>query len=81
LAVGASDSFLLGPEHAAVGRTLRDLELRRKTGATVLAVVRAEEPLTSPAADLELRVDDVLILIGGHAEIEEAFRLLEAPLE
>jgi CPA2 family monovalent cation:H+ antiporter-2 len=77
LAVGATDSFLLGPEHAAVGATLRGLELRRRTGATVLAVVRGDQPLTSPAADLELESDDVLVLVGGHAEIEQAFRLLE----
>jgi CPA2 family monovalent cation:H+ antiporter-2 len=77
LAVGTTDSVLLGPEHKAVGMTLRRLDLRSRTGATVLAVVRGDEPMTSPAADLEFEADDVLVLVGGHAALDAAFDILE----
>ncbi|MBZ0113839.1 MAG: cation:proton antiporter [Thermoanaerobaculia bacterium] len=77
LAVGTTDSFLLGPEHKAVGETLRSLDLRSRTGATVLAVVRGDAPMTSPAADLEFEPHDVLVLVGGHAALDAAFDILE----
>jgi K+/H+ antiporter YhaU regulatory subunit KhtT len=57
--------------------TLRRLDLRSRTGATVLAVVRGDEPMTSPAADLEFEADDVLVLVGGHAALDAAFDILE----
>ena len=58
-------------------RTIRELDLRRRAGATVIAVVRAGEPLTNPDPDLCLSPGDSLVLVGSHAELERAFDLLE----
>jgi CPA2 family monovalent cation:H+ antiporter-2 len=61
------------------GKTLRDLDLRRRTGASVIAVVRGEEPRTSPDPTLVLEPGDTLVLVGSHDEIDRAFQHLDHP--
>lgn len=76
LAAGTTDVFRLTADCGAVGRSLGELDLRRRSGATVIAIVRAESPHLTPAADFVLAAGDELVLLGAHAEIEEAFSLL-----
>lgn len=71
-----TETFLVSVGSAADGRTLRDLDLRRRTGATVIAIVRGGEPRTNPAADAPIRPHDTLVLVGNHAALERAFHLL-----
>jgi len=76
LEAGTTDVFRVEPASPAAGRTLRELDLRRETGATVLAVVRGERPISNPAPDTALDAGDDLVLVGSHAEIDRAFDLL-----
>jgi CPA2 family monovalent cation:H+ antiporter-2 len=76
LAAGTTAVFFLEPEHAAVGRTLEGLALRRRTGASVIAVVRGEQPIAGLPPDLALAAGDTLVLVGGHAEVRAAFEAL-----
>lgn len=78
LAAGTTEVYRLAPESSAVGRTIGELDLRRSTGATILAVVRGERPALSPGPDTELAAGDCLVLVGSHAEIDRAFQLLDA---
>lgn len=57
--------------------TLGELDLRGKTGATVIAVVRDSQTIVSPGADHKLREGDVVLLSGSAAQIEKAFELLD----
>jgi CPA2 family monovalent cation:H+ antiporter-2 len=77
LAAGATDVFLVGQGYAAAGRSLDDLELRRRTGASVIAWVRDDRPRTEIDPKDRIEPGDSLVLVGGHAAIEKAFRLLE----
>ena len=61
----------------AVDKSFQDLDLRAKTGASVIAVVRNGKPWTSPPADFKLQASDVLVLVGGHAQLEQAAMLLD----
>jgi CPA2 family monovalent cation:H+ antiporter-2 len=60
----------------AVGRSLAELDLRGRTGATVLAVRRAEEPWRIPAARERLVAGDELLLAGATTALEAARRVL-----
>jgi CPA2 family monovalent cation:H+ antiporter-2 len=62
---------------AAAGRTLAELDLRRRTGATVLTVVRADAPLPTPDGPTALEAGDLVVLYGPHEAIDHALRLLE----
>jgi CPA2 family monovalent cation:H+ antiporter-2 len=81
LSAGTTDVFRLGPEAFAAGCTIGELDLRRRTGTTIIAVVRGERSLTSPAPDLRLEPGDDLVLMGSHAALDGAFNLLERGTE
>lgn len=76
LAAGTTDVFRLDAGSPAAGRSLRETDLRRRTGATLLAVVRDGTPHPNPTADFRLEPGDDLVLMGSHAEIERAFDAL-----
>jgi CPA2 family monovalent cation:H+ antiporter-2 len=70
------DHIQLDPDAPTVGRTLREIDLRKNTGATVIAIARNGEANTNPGPDFMLQSDDIVVLIGGHRELDEAMNLL-----
>ncbi len=62
----------------AVGRSLGDLDLRSKTGATVAAVYRGGKTLGSPGADFRFEENDVIVVIGDHRQLDEALVTLSS---
>ena len=67
-----------------VGRTLAELDLRGRTGATVVCIQRGREGVVFPTAWDEIRGGDVLVLSGQAQGVNEARLLLESgdvPLE
>jgi CPA2 family monovalent cation:H+ antiporter-2 len=68
----------LRPGSAAAGRSLSELGVRGRTGATVLAISRTDGSVLVPGAGERLREGDVLALSGTHEAIASALELLEA---
>ncbi len=66
----------LGDGDWAVGRTLAEVNLRAETGALVIAVQQRGRYITSPPADLQLGVGDVLYLLGDESDVLLARRRL-----
>ena len=54
----------------ADGRTLRDLNMRGLTGATVLALLRGDEQFVSPRGDQRLQDGDVIAVAGTHEAVD-----------
>lgn len=77
LAVGTTDLYRITAEGDLAGQTLRQLDLRRAAGATVIAVVRGEQSFPNPAPDVSLEVGDCLVLVGSHEQIDRAFAYLD----
>jgi K+/H+ antiporter YhaU regulatory subunit KhtT len=77
LEAGTTELFRLAEDSPAVGKTLRDLDLRSRTGATIIAVVRDDTPIPSPAPDVALAAGDTLVLVGSHEQVDRAMDLLE----
>jgi CPA2 family monovalent cation:H+ antiporter-2 len=65
----------------AVGRSLGELDLKGRTGITVVAVVRKGKAVTNPPGDWRLARGDILVVLGDHAQLAAARRLLEPPLD
>ena len=57
---------------AAIGRTLAQLNLRGRTGATVLAITRSQGGVIIPNATERLQAGDVLALAGTRDAIDAA---------
>ena len=55
---------------AAAGRTLRELDMRGSTGATVLALLRGEEHHVSPRGNTRLEKGDVIAVAGTHDAVD-----------
>ncbi len=76
LEAGTTDIFRVEKGGGAAGRTLRELDLRRQTGASVIAVVRGETSHPNPPAGMTLEPGDDLVLVGSHEQVDKAFQLL-----
>jgi K+/H+ antiporter YhaU regulatory subunit KhtT len=58
------------PEDAdAVGRSISELQIRRRTGFSVVAIVRGKRTITAPDPDEVLRPGDRLVVVGRHADL------------
>jgi TrkA domain protein len=61
-------------EPAAIGA----LEIRSRTGATIVAVVRAHQPVPAPGPEFELRPRDTAVVVGTPEGIRATTELLGA---
>jgi trk system potassium uptake protein len=69
----------LGPKHSIVelhtprslvGKSLMDLDLRRRLGVNVLLIKRGEELIVSPRAETLLLEGDLLVALGSNEALE-----------
>lgn len=63
---------------AAAGRTLGELNLRGRTGATVVGISRDGREIVHPAAAERLQAGDLVALSGSRDAVQAARRQLEA---
>ena len=63
----------------ARNKTLRDLNLRQQTGATIIAVIRDDQAITNPDAGFELKEGDMMVLWGAHQQLADAEKMLISP--
>jgi CPA2 family monovalent cation:H+ antiporter-2 len=56
----------------AVGKLIRELELRTKTGASIIAIERGGVNNINPGPDEELQANDQVLLLGSAAQLEKA---------
>jgi len=70
------DTYRVTEDSFARGRSLAELDLRRRTGAVVIARVRDGAALPNPGGDATMEPGDTLVLLGTNAEVERAVTLL-----
>ncbi|MDQ2056134.1 TrkA C-terminal domain-containing protein [Halobellus sp. H-GB7] len=54
----------VGADSPIVDRTLGDSNLRQETGASVVAIERADEVIPSPGGETTVRAGDTLVIVG-----------------
>lgn len=69
-------SFRLDEKSPIVGKTLSQIELRRKYGVTLLAIERDEKIFSNPEADTVLCRNDILLFLGAPDKINKINDLL-----
>ncbi len=57
-------------------KTLREFALRKRTGASVVAIYREGQHMANPGPDIELHPHDVLVIMGEKGELSEARKIL-----
>ena len=68
--------FRLPPGNPLVGQTLADANLRSRTGASVVAILRERQVMANPKSVTVFQPDDRIGLIGDKEDLEAAERLL-----
>ena len=58
------------------GRRLGDTEMRTRTKASIVAVMRAGNPLPSPGPDFVFTAADLLVIVGTAEGLDAAARIL-----
>lgn len=74
--IGEPTAVRLREGGPAIGRSLSELGVRGKTGATVLAIVRSSGNVMVPSAGEVLCAGDVVALAGTREAVESARELL-----
>jgi CPA2 family monovalent cation:H+ antiporter-2 len=74
-----TEAMRLSADDGAVGMCLRDLDLRRHSGVTVLSVVRDGQVVSSGLAELTFEADDTLVMFGHGDQIQAASAVLRDP--
>lgn len=67
---------LVGEKSPAVGKTLKDLELRERAGALIVAVEKGGKVIPNPPASTQIEANSMLIAIGTRESLEKLQRIL-----
>jgi len=61
---------------SATGKMISELQLRARTGASIVGIQRAGERIVNPAGSEEICAGDEVLLIGASAEVQRAREVL-----
>ncbi len=74
---GVMETAEVMADSPACGRSLAELTFQQSTGASILALVRNDEPLRSLGGDTRLQEHDLVVLYGPHAAVAKALETLQ----
>jgi CPA2 family monovalent cation:H+ antiporter-2 len=76
LSARLTDTFYINEDNKFTGKTIGELNLRSRTDATIIAIVRKGITITTPTAKEILQPGDTLVITGTHKAVDDAFDLL-----
>jgi TrkA domain protein len=63
------DWVTVGDDAPAVGKSIQDLQVRRRSGMSVVAIVRGKQTITGPDPSEVLALGDRLVVVGRREDI------------
>lgn len=72
LGTTATETLFIRSDSPVVGKSLGRLDLRKSTGATIIAAIREDGTQLNPGPDFKFAPDDIIVLLGSQEEIEKA---------
>ena len=69
------DWVVLDDASPLIGQTLQDSGVRARTGASVIAILRAEGSMASPPPDARFQQGDTLVIMGQREQVETFLRV------
>lgn len=70
------DWVTLSEDAPAVGRSIADLQVRRQSGMSVIAIVRGKKAITGPDPSEVLMAGDRLVVVGRREDIPKFVELV-----
>lgn len=72
LKAAATETLVVEPDSAAVGKTIGELRIRKRTGVSIIAITRNGKAQVNPGPETTLEPEDVLVLLGSADQIDHA---------
>jgi CPA2 family monovalent cation:H+ antiporter-2 len=66
------ETVTINEESGVAGKLIRELELRTRTGASIVGIERSGNNLINPGPDEELQAGDQVLLLGSRAQLDAA---------
>jgi CPA2 family monovalent cation:H+ antiporter-2 len=76
LSARLTDTFYIRNDNIFVGKTIGKINLRQKTDATIIAIVRAGTTISTPSAQDIIKPNDTIVITGTHQAVDKAFEVL-----
>lgn len=57
------------------GKSIGELEVRRKTGVTIVSIIRGNQTITNPHPEEIIKEGDTLVIVGNKQQVENFFQL------
>jgi monovalent cation:H+ antiporter-2, CPA2 family len=77
LAQGTIETCYVAAENTIVGKSIREINLKARSGATILNIIRDNKTITNPPSDFVMQAADQIILFGSHSAIDLATEILK----
>jgi len=77
LAQGLTETFFVSKDNPFIGKTLKEINLRAVTDATIIAIVRGTKTISNPSGNEKLFFNDTLVITGTHMAVDKAFDYFE----
>jgi CPA2 family monovalent cation:H+ antiporter-2 len=74
------EAVAIKPASLAAGKLIRELQLRTRTGGSIVAIERAGTSIVNPGPDEELQPSDRVLLLGSRSQLDQARAVLDAEL-
>jgi CPA2 family monovalent cation:H+ antiporter-2 len=74
-------SYRISQGSQLIGKTLAQIDVRRRYGITVVAIRRESRILPNPGADTLLQVNDMLFVLGSSEKISEVIHIFSSSHE
>lgn len=78
LAEGLTETYFVEESNPNINRALSELNVRAKTGATIIAFLRDGKTMTNPAGNAIIEPGDTLVIYGTHNAVDKAMDLLNS---
>jgi CPA2 family monovalent cation:H+ antiporter-2 len=73
------ETVIIAKDSPAAGKLIHELELRTRTGASIVGIERGGAKIINPSADEELQAGDQVLLLGTRDQLAPAKAILSKP--
>jgi len=76
LAQGLTETYYVNNQNPHINKNLTEINLRAKTDATIIAIVREGKTISNPSAKEKILAADTLVIYGTHLSVDKAIDVL-----
>ena len=76
LAQGLTETYYVNDDNIQINKNLGEINLRAKTDATIIAIVRDGKTISNPSAKELIQSADTIVIYGTHLSVDKAIEVL-----